>query len=82
MNSLQNDIDCMVEASFMLETQNNNLEKKLGEKKEQLEIAECDIYRLEQTAVSDEIMQDADLVQGLTEALEQNKQVFVDFLVV
>ena len=67
----------MLEASSLLEIQNESLEKKLSEKDEQLEMAECDIYRLEQNTVSDEIMQDADLVQGLSEALEQNKQVII-----
>jgi hypothetical protein len=67
----------LLEVSSLLEIQNESLEKNISEKDEQLEMAECDIYRLEKNAVSNEIMQDANLIQGLFEALEQNKQVII-----
>ena len=65
----------MLEATNLLEAQNDQQEAELAERNEALEMAQCDIYRLERAAASNGIEEDAELVKALSEALEQNKEV-------
>lgn len=65
----------MLEATNLLEAQNEQQEAELAERNEALEMVQCDIYRLERVAASNGIEEDAELVKALSEALEQNKEV-------
>lgn len=64
-----------MEATNLLESQTEQQENELTLRNEELEMAKCDIYRLESAVASNGIEQDAELVQALSEALEQNKEV-------
>lgn len=78
ITTLETDMNTLYEATSLLEKEVQSHEASINDRDETIEKLQCDVFGLESQVMQQSIIQDAQLVDGLTDALAENKKVVFD----